>query len=142
MTQTECPGCRTGAAPGATLCDACAAHDFMADDMVADLLRAEVAFVAAMDRAMITDGRKDLPVAIYVRASDTFAYACADAELLTLDQVPPLYALFRKDPGYGHVAWLVHRRKERPLMQIEEKLKARGLWDAEMEALPPRERRG
>lgn len=42
--------------------------------------------------------------------SDTFAYACADAEPITFDAIPELLALNKKYKGYGLDAWVSLRR--------------------------------
>lgn len=65
-------------------------------------------------------------VNVFVSCSDTFAYACADAERLPYDQIKPLYLMWKNDPKWGPTAWAVMQRKEKPIRPIDEGLRAAG----------------
>jgi len=80
---------------------------------------------------------------LFVLASDTFYWACADAEDLPtwpeMEDGSPLwnlYDLFRAHGHSGVTIWLVQQRKQRPIAPIVERLKANGLWSDEMDTYP------
>lgn len=74
-------------------------------------------------------------ITIAAKCSDTFGYACADAEDVPQTEIEPLYRWFRKDPVYGPIMWCITRRKCLPIQPVLESLKARGLWTEEFQAL-------
>lgn len=63
---------------------------------------------------------------VFVTCSDTYAYACADAERLPFDQIEPLYRMWKRDPTLGPTAWAVMQRKERPIAPVEKMLRDAG----------------
>lgn len=78
---------------------------------------------------------------LFVNCSDTFYYACADAE-----PIPPvgfgddkvfweLYDLVRLYGGIGSVKWCAIRRNTRPLRKYLDLIRDEGLWCERMEAL-------
>lgn len=75
---------------------------------------------------------------LYVLCNDLFYWGTADAESLPNDEIGNLYKM-HVDPankGYGAEKWCCFRRKLRPQVPIVERMKAEGVWDAAMEALP------
>ena len=77
-------------------------------------------------------------VTLDVICNDTFGYACADGVDLPYDEVENLYKLWKAYPIYGPTKWCCLQAKCRPLPEIEADLRKAGLWDAAMDALPPR----
>jgi hypothetical protein len=77
----------------------------------------------------------------FLLCSDTFAYACADAEPVhtndyELDSdIGRLFLEWRKNNVYGPISWVAKKRGVRPLTQLVEKMKAAGVWDEELEKL-------
>lgn len=58
-------------------------------------------------------------VTLWCLMSDTFAYACADAENIPLEALPVVLRL-REEFGYeGVTAWAANRRGEEPLKQLQ-----------------------
>lgn len=58
---------------------------------------------------------KEEPIKLYINCGDTFAYACADAELVPVTEWHTL-ARLHDDYGYdGLVAWIADRRCEEPI---------------------------
>src|SRR5574342_368181 len=47
--------------------------------------------------------------------NDTFAYACADAEVITWEELPGLYAMHEQDKSWGVVRWAILKRKCAPI---------------------------
>jgi len=70
---------------------------------------------------------------LYVNCSDTFHYACADAEPIKLEELKDFYRMSRSK--YGDVKWLCLKRKQRPLKEIIQWMKDAGEWDEELEKL-------
>lgn len=55
---------------------------------------------------------------IFVLCSDLFAYACADAEEVSMSELKDLYKLWKADPMYGPSTWCMIKRKQMPLPQV------------------------
>lgn len=55
---------------------------------------------------------------IALNCSDTFEWACADAEDLPLKHLDEVYDLVQKFPKWGSIVWVAHRRQEDPMKQI------------------------
>jgi hypothetical protein len=73
---------------------------------------------------------------LQVIVNDTFAYSCADCETMGHDDIEPVFAAYVQHGYDGVVAWACKRRGKRPLPPYIEDLRKRGLWTAEMEAMP------
>ncbi len=56
--------------------------------------------------------------------SDTFGYACADAEDIPLEIVPELLALYRRGGWYALVAWVAQRRGADVIPELRERVAA------------------
>lgn len=63
---------------------------------------------------------------VSVMCSDTFYYACADAEQLPYEEIASLYSLWKHNNMLGPVAWCVKRRKQMPIGPKVELLKSAG----------------
>jgi hypothetical protein len=61
--------------------------------------------------------REDI-VGLHIHCGDTFAYACADAEDFTLDDLPEIYALWQKHKYLGLVAWIARKRGHEPVKEV------------------------
>lgn len=111
------------------------------DLALAELLSAEIIFANCRpyvhswkDRGEEPDGRT---VVLFVNCNDLFAWACADAEDLPLEEVPTLYKAWKAEGRWGVEKWCCRRRNQRPQPPVERQMREAGVWDAEMEALPP-----
>lgn len=51
--------------------------------------------------------------------NDTFAYACADGELLPDDQIDSLIDMHKRFGHDGVVAWAAHRRGREPIAKLQ-----------------------
>lgn len=82
-----------------------------------------------------------------MNCSDVFYWACADAEPLPpvgfgADLDRPFWDLYdavRKDGDAGATRWCCLRRGMRPQTPLEKRMRERGEWTPELEALPPRD---
>ncbi len=99
---------------------------FQEGEALAHLLINSVVFI---NGKAWNDGIVDA-IKVLVICNDTFGYACADCEDLSIDQIEPLWRIWRKDPTWGPTAWCVARRKERPIGPVERGLGERG-YDVE-----------
>lgn len=96
------------------------------ESKLAHLLINEVVFLNNFwyEKSWPEDAKKYIN--ILVHCSDTFAYACSDAEPLSFSEINDLYQMWRKDPMWGSTVWCTKKRKERPLLPIEKVLRERG----------------
>lgn len=79
----------------------------------------DVVFFSSWDEASQAHRENDLDFfSPCVGLNDTFAYACADAEALTDDQIDSLIFAYRNFGGDGVTAWGALRRKCEPLPQL------------------------
>lgn len=60
---------------------------------------------------------RDDAVRLVLSCGDTFAYACADAERFTLDELPEVARLWEAHGYYGVVAWIARKRKQEPVKE-------------------------
>lgn len=63
-------------------------------------------------------GLRDGAVVMFLNFSDTFGYASADAERVTLDDLPEIARLWQQHGYYGTVAWAAQKRREEPVKEI------------------------
>lgn len=110
------------------------------EQMLARLLYYGVVFIAATDISghSVDERRYQVGPTLHlsVNANDVFYWGCADAEDITIDEVPDLYALFRESREWGAIKWLSRKRKLRPQRPIVREMRAAGAWTEELEALP------
>ena len=74
-------------------------------------------------------------IVLFVNCNDVFAWACGDAESLTMAEVPTLYRAWKADQYWGVLKWCCQKRNLKPQKSIVDDMKKVGKWDAEMEAL-------
>ncbi len=83
------------------------------------------------------DGKSDgHTIVLFVLCNDIFAWGCADAEDLSLDEVEGVYKMWIKDKIWGPTKWSCLKRKEKPQDPVQKHMKRDGSWDEAMEALP------
>lgn len=95
-----------------------------------------LAYLLALGVVFVHESEKDEHFRLLVNCSDTFAWACADAEELKPGELKGLYDRVWEDPVWGSTFWACIKRNERPMPQIERGLKKIGKWTEEMESLP------
>ena len=108
------------------------------EDAMAILLLNSVCFLNSRKFVYDCFGKKEPEIqepTVFVSCSDTFAYACADAECITLKEVGPLFRQWHDHGWQGVTRWACLRRNRRPIAPIIEKLKTAGVWNDEMEAI-------
>lgn len=54
---------------------------------------------------------------LWLNMNDCFAYATADAEEITVDDIPAVYALWRAFGWQGVTWWVWQRRKQEPIRE-------------------------
>lgn len=75
-------------------------------------------------------------ITLFVNCNDEFAWACADAESLTTEELPVLYKMWHADKKWGSAKWVALKRKLRPQWPFVKLMIQDNAWDAELEALP------
>jgi len=71
--------------------------------------------------------RKDID--IFVNCNDIFGWACADAEMLNLEDLQDLYMHWHKDKSFGPAVWCAKKRHLMPKKPVEKLIRQRGIWD-------------
>ena len=85
--------------------------------------------------------KKDWPedaqrmTSLSVNCSDTFSYACADAEELMFDELEDLYQHVIKDKIWGSTVWCIKKRKKKPISEIFNTLLTNLIWKDELTKL-------
>lgn len=78
---------------------------------------------------------KKKKIEMLLNCNDTFAYACGDAEDISIDEIPAFLEQ-TKDTKYGYVAWIAKKRNEKPVVEYQEWMAKAGEWTSQLEALP------
>lgn len=101
---------------------------------LAALLANEVIFLNThhWEKSWPEDAQKT--TALCVNCSDVFAWACADAEGITLDEIPDLYRMWRKDAEWGAAVWCMLKRGQMPQKPLEGIIRKAAIWD--LDGLP------
>lgn len=100
-------------------------------------------YLLSNDILMVNDfwWKKDWPdnakkmISFGVICSDTFGYACADAEELLYEDLEELYQHVIKDPIWGSTVWCIKKRKLKPIPEIFNKLIEDVIWKDELHQL-------
>lgn len=74
---------------------------------------------------------------VFANCNDVFAWACADAEHVTNDDLIELYQLSRHK--WGDVKWACKKRNMQPQKPMADDIKKDGCWDEVFESLPKNE---
>jgi len=78
----------------------------------------------------------DKTMCLFVNCNDVFAWACADAESVTLTELPHLFELVQKNYVWGSTIWTCLKRKRQPQKTIKDRMVKLGIWTEELENLP------
>lgn len=73
----------------------------------------------------------------FVCCNDVFAWAYADAEPVTTDDLPALYEAHMADSVWGAAKWAIRHRGEMPQAAVMEAMKRAGAWDIDESTLKP-----
>lgn len=110
------------------------------EDMAAKLLKEGALFINSRkyiasfpDEPLQIVGPETL--VLFVACNDVWDYAIADAEHVTMDELPDLYRAHIQNPQFGSTAWACKKRERRPIPPLEGAMREAGCWDDEMEAL-------
>ena len=78
--------------------------------------------------------RGEETIVLYILCNDVFAPA-ADAESLTLSELPTLFSLFESKDSYGVIEFVSLRRKLQPRKRVKERMIKAGFWTEQLESL-------
>jgi hypothetical protein len=76
-------------------------------------------------------------IGLFVICNDIFAWGVADAEEITLEELPELFELSEKNKYAGVVQWLCTKRNQQPQISVVKSLKEENYWNDVFENLPP-----
>lgn len=74
--------------------------------------------------------------AFFFDTSDLFAWGYSDCEEITDDLLQPLYEACKAKGVIGMRAWWCKHENQKPQWTVEKSWRLKGVWDAELEALP------
>ena len=97
--------------------------------MLAALLAAEVIFLNNHWWQTDWPEQAQKTAALCVECNDIFAAACADAEEVSLEEIPDLYEHWLKDPQYGARVWCIKKRGIMPQSAYRPIIERSGMWD-------------
>lgn len=101
------------------------------------LLKNEVLFCNQRYFSTGKDGKSEgSTIVLFVICNDIFAWACADAECLPINEVSTLYKMWKENNVYGPIKWACIRKNEKPQQPVADSMKKDGVWDDTMEKLP------
>lgn len=108
--------------------------------MVAELLLNEVLFCSSRRYMGYSfTGPETLSeeatIVCYVICNDIFAWACADAECVSLNELPKLYDMWKANPAWGAEQWCILKRNQRPQAPVLKAMQNAGAWTEELEAI-------
>jgi hypothetical protein len=111
--------------------------EFVNEDALAYLLEKEIIFLNChhWKKDWPEEARKTLSV--FVNCDDVFAWACADAEELNMDELEDLFDHAKQDDVYGPIVWCCKKRNEMPIRPHREHIQRSGLWNLEEMGLEP-----
>lgn len=91
-------------------------EDFFDEEKaIAELLNAGVLFANCRKYVCEITGKVEKPtIVLFVLCNDLFMWACADAETVTLDELPALYQAWKQNNVWGSSLWCIRKRKQRP----------------------------
>jgi hypothetical protein len=101
-----------------------------------DLVRSRGAFVGCQHQHDWPQGVKNPcegkphGMELCVNVNDTFAYACADAEPVTREEIVEVADLVRKHGSLAVVCWVARRRNEKPVVEYCESPEYQVVWKA------------
>ena len=94
------------------------------EEMVTYLLRQELLFVNARKYLDVNyEGVRPSTLVLFVNLSDTFMYACADAEEINLKDLRVVCEMYCKYGYSGVVNWASKKRGIRPIKPVQEHMK-------------------
>lgn len=108
---------------------------FDEESALAQLLEDNILFCNSREYNDLFGGKGET-IVLFVNCNDVFAWGCADAEDIKLEELPNLYRLWLENKRWGSTKWVCQKRNEKPQEPIENDMKKEGVWDEKMEALP------
>lgn len=111
-------------------------EEFEREVALAVLLEANVIFLNNYwwKKSWPEDARK--ATALCVNCNDIFAWACADAEEIFVDELDSLYKMWLKDKTWGAALWCIQRRNLMPQKPVADAMIKAGYDLASMNLRP------
>jgi len=107
--------------------------------MVAHLLEENILFVNS--RRYVSDEKtnelsKNETLVLFLNCGDVFAWAYADAEDVSYDELPELFKMYEANPDCGPTQWVCIKRNQKPQTPIVKWMKEKNGWNDTLEKLP------
>ena len=79
---------------------------------------------------------KNETLLLFLNCNDVFVWGYADAEGVSYDELPELFALYESNPKCGTIQWVCMKRNQKPQAPIVKYMKENNGWNEVMESLP------
>jgi len=73
---------------------------------------------------------------LFLGCNDVFAWACADAEPVMMDDLYKIYERVQENEIYGSTVWVCIKRNMQPQPPLKAVMKRKGYWPEIMDTLP------
>lgn len=106
------------------------------NSMLAKLLDENILFANSFAYAYSDGVLRGRTITLFVLCNDVFAWATADAEDITIEELPQLFEMYEKNPKCASTQWVCVKRNEKPQEPMIKWLKENNGWNETLEALP------
>lgn len=107
-----------------------------AEAMLARLLDEDILFCNSRNYFGLKGEKEPETLILFLNCNDCFVPA-SDAESVTLDELPKLFALFESKGDYAAVEFIAHKRGQQPRARIKDSMVKKGFWTSALENLKP-----
>lgn len=107
---------------------------FVPERAIEVLLRDNVLF-ANSRHYLEGEEKQEKTLVLFVMCNDLFAWATADGESVTTDELESLYLAYKGDMKWGVDIWCCKKRKMAPQEPVIKRMKKDGVWTEELELL-------
>lgn len=104
--------------------------------MVAELLEKDILFLNSYKCIDAIGEVQSATMVLLLNCNDVFAWGCADAESVTLDELPVLFDMYEQNGECGPTQWVCIKRNEQPQLPVIDWLKEHNCWTSQLNDLP------
>ena len=104
--------------------------------MAAHLLEENILFVNSRKYVIEDAISKNETLILHLNCNDVFAWAYADGEDVSYNELPELFKMYEANRDCGPTQWVCIKRNQKPQAPIVKYMKENNGWNEIMEALP------
>lgn len=106
------------------------------DEIIALFLQKGTLFTNTRRYLCMDGSEQPETIVVFLNCNDTFAWACADDECITEEEITELYEMYLVDSKWYDTKWACKKRNMQPQKPFADMMKEADAWDDMMEALP------